>query len=352
MQPTAMTVAIYARVSTGKQAASDLSIPDQLAQCQRYCEGKGWSVAKSFVEAGASATTDDRPEFQAMIAEACTKTKPFDVIMVHSQSRFARNVLDLLSYENKLTKAGVSLVSMTQDIGNTSEAAIMRTMIGAMDEHHSRETSKHVKRSMKENTKQGFWNGSQPPFGFETYVAEIRGTKEKKKLKICDHEAEIVRLIFRLYTQGNGKSGPMGLRKLVGHINDQGYTNRQGRAFRVQYVGAILRNSAYIGQHWFNRTDTKTKRLRPQTEWIELKSDAIIDAYTFQSAQDRLTANAPAMKPPRLVSSNVLLTDIAFCGQCGSRLRLMTGKNNRYRYYKCSRKADHGATECKGVEKP
>ena len=47
--------AIYARVSTARQAERDLSLPDQVAQCQAYCERNGWEVVEVFCEPGASA---------------------------------------------------------------------------------------------------------------------------------------------------------------------------------------------------------------------------------------------------------------------------------------------------------
>ena len=36
--------ALYMRVSTGRQAESDLSIPDQRHQLQTFCQAKGWEV--------------------------------------------------------------------------------------------------------------------------------------------------------------------------------------------------------------------------------------------------------------------------------------------------------------------
>jgi len=83
--------AIYVRVSTGKQAASDLSLPDQERQCSVFATAKGYEVVEVFVDAGLSARTDKRPEFQRMINLACAAHHPFDAILVHSQSRFARN---------------------------------------------------------------------------------------------------------------------------------------------------------------------------------------------------------------------------------------------------------------------
>jgi site-specific DNA recombinase len=59
--------ALYLRVSTGRQAESDLSIPDQRRQITVCCVDRGWHVAAEFVEPGNTATDDRRPAFQAMI---------------------------------------------------------------------------------------------------------------------------------------------------------------------------------------------------------------------------------------------------------------------------------------------
>lgn len=55
---------VYARVSTTRQAENDLSIPDQLAHADRYANDKGLEVIGNYVDAGASARDDNRPEFQ------------------------------------------------------------------------------------------------------------------------------------------------------------------------------------------------------------------------------------------------------------------------------------------------
>jgi len=83
--------ACYLRVSTGRQATNDVSIPSQRELTRRYCEGKGWIVTEEFVEPGASATDDRRPEFQRMLDLATSTERRFDVIVVHAFSRFYRN---------------------------------------------------------------------------------------------------------------------------------------------------------------------------------------------------------------------------------------------------------------------
>ena len=83
-----LRAALYLRVSTGRQADNDLSIPDQRRQTEAYCSAKDWEVAEIFVEPGASAMDDRRPEFQRMVDAALVKGPPFTVIVVHSFSRF------------------------------------------------------------------------------------------------------------------------------------------------------------------------------------------------------------------------------------------------------------------------
>ena len=83
-----MAVALYARVSTTRQADNDLSIPDQLKQMRDWCHTNGYDVAIEYIEPGASAKNDKRPVFQTMIMDATMKPSPYEAILVHSQSRF------------------------------------------------------------------------------------------------------------------------------------------------------------------------------------------------------------------------------------------------------------------------
>lgn len=330
--------AIYARVSTGKQAAGELSLPDQIGQCATFAAAKGYEVAAKFVDAGVSATTDKRPEFQRMINLACAAHKPFDAVLVHSQSRFARNTKDLLTYKERLEDNGVALISITQDLGVGETADVLHTMIGALDEYQSKETAKHVARSMIENARQGYWNGSRAPFGYRTYAAETRGARIKKRIELDPQEAETVRLVFRYYVFGDGQSGPLGVKQVASRLNREGARTRDGRLFRIQLVDRVLRNAAYVGEHHFNRSDSRLKKARPKAEWIAFPMPRIVEDALFYAAQEKLDRHHPLKTPPRLVRSEVLLTAVARCGACGAPLRKRSGKSGHYHYYHCSRK--------------
>ena len=151
--------ALYLRVSTARQAEHDVSIPDQRKQGEAYCRQRGYELVETYVEPGASATNDRRPEFQKMIEAGTGKPAPFDVIVVHSFSRFFRDHFEMEFYIRKLAKNGVKLISITQEIGDDPMHVMMRQMMALFDEYQSKEIAKHVLRSLKENARQGFWNG-------------------------------------------------------------------------------------------------------------------------------------------------------------------------------------------------
>ena len=113
-----MRCVIYARVSTARQAEQNISIPDQITRAQQYAKAREFEVVGDYVERGASARDDRRSQFQAMIEAATQKQKPFDIILVHSFSRFFRDEVHFELYRRRLEKCGVSVVSITQEMSD------------------------------------------------------------------------------------------------------------------------------------------------------------------------------------------------------------------------------------------
>lgn len=181
-----MAVALYARVSTVKQAEKDLSIPDQLRQMREWCKRNGYSVGAEYIEAGASATDDRRPEFQKMVLEATQKPPPFEAVIVHSLSRFFRDFIEFALYERRLNKAGVKVISITQQTSDDPAGEMARRIFSMFDEYQSKENGKHTLRAMKENARQGFFNGSRPPFGYKVQAVDLPAARGKKKRLVLD----------------------------------------------------------------------------------------------------------------------------------------------------------------------
>ena len=352
---TASTVplraALYLRVSTARQAEHDVSIPDQKRQGEAYCEARGLQLVETFIEPGASATNDRRPEFQRMIEAGTSKPAPFDVVVVHSFSRFFRDHFELEFYVRKLAKNGVKLVSITQEMGDDPMHVMMRQIMALFDEYQSKENAKHVMRALKENARQGFWNGSLPPIGYRTVAAEQRGAKVKKKLEIDPLHADTVRLIYRLALEGDGTTGQMGVKNIVSYLNSRRIFTRDGGRWGIGQVHRILTRRTYMGEHEFNKR-SKTKELKPVSEIVTVPVPPIIDRETFEAIQKLLKARNPKVMPARVISGPTMLTGLIHCAKCGGAMTIRTGKGGRYRYYACSMKARQGPTACEGMAVP
>ena len=328
--------ALYLRVSTVRPAEHDVSIPDQRKQGEAYCAARGYQLVETYVDAGLSATNDHRPEFQRMIEAGTTKPARFDVVIVHSFSRFFRDHVELEFHVRKLARNGVRLVSITQEMSDDPMHVMMRQIMALFDEYQSKENAKHVLRAQKENARQGFWNGSLPPIGYRVVAAETRGAKVKKRLKIDPLHADTIRLIYRQALVGDGTSSPMGVKNIASYLNRHRIFTRDGGRWGIGQVHRILTRKTYVGEHEFNKR-SKAREVKPLSEVVTVAVPPIIDRATFEAVQTHLHERNPKVTPARVVSGPTLLTGICFCAECGGAM---------------TRRTDKGETGCKGRSIP
>ena len=254
------------------------------------------------------------------------------MVVVHSFSRFFRDHFELEFYVRRLAKNGVKLISMTQALGDDPMHVMMRQIMALFDEYQSKENGKHTLRAMKENARQGFWNGAVAPIGYRVVEAEKRGVKVKKKLEIDPLHADTLRLAFRLALAGDGTSGRMGVKSIAKYLNERKLYTRSGGRWGVGAEGGIANLDA----------DT-----------VQIKVPALIDGETFDGVQAMLKSRSPMVTPARIVGGPTLLTGICFCADCGGAMTLRTsGKGKQYRYYTCSTTARQGQTACHGRSIP
>ena len=79
----------YARVSTDRQAQKDLSIPAQLSAMKDFAKKKGCKIIGTYIDAGESAKTANRPELKNLLKFCREKGNQVDAIMVHKIDRLA-----------------------------------------------------------------------------------------------------------------------------------------------------------------------------------------------------------------------------------------------------------------------
>ncbi|MCU0830416.1 MAG: recombinase family protein [Rhizobiaceae bacterium] len=158
----------YIRVSTDRQAKADLSMPDQEAAIRQFARQIGLEVGAIYQDS-MSGTRADRPGLMAMLDAVDTaKARPVAII-VHSLSRIFRDAVELGLLVRTWKKKKVNLLSVTQEFGEGEAAELMLGIVALFDQHQSLETAKHVRRTMVQSAREGYWNGATASASFRPW---------------------------------------------------------------------------------------------------------------------------------------------------------------------------------------
>ena len=245
-------------------------------------------VVGEFVDTG-GAVSGRRPAFGKMLAGLTKGALRCEKVVVHSSSRFARNEVEAELSIRALRRRGIEVASINQVVGHDGTRDLMRRVIMLFDEHSIRETSHHVKRSLRENARQGFWCGGTAPYGFRIVVASQPGETVKKKLELDPIEADVIRKMFDLLENGEGQSSPMGVKSITVWLNENGYRTRRGKNWSIVMVNRLLTNSVVKGDYIYG------KRGGIETA-IHVSVPEIIPAHRFDMAQKLLWIRNPKGK--------------------------------------------------------
>jgi len=245
-----MKAILYARVSTEEQTEG-YSIDAQRRAFATLCESKHWIPYREYVDEGKSARTEDiykRPAFKEAIADALDNQ--YDILVVHKVDRFSRKLMVTLEYFNKLVKAGVGFVSITEQMDfSTPWGKFTLGMLGGMAELYSDNLSLETKKGWDERRAQGLYCGTLP-FGVKKGddgvpipdIAERTIELEKKEITARNYDG--LRMAFELAAQGKTD------REVTINLNALGYrtTGTHGpRPFSKDTVKNMLKNRFYIG---------------------------------------------------------------------------------------------------------
>lgn len=329
-----MKAALYARVSCEKQDV-DLSVSAQLKALREYAARNQYEIVREFVDEAESGKTTARPAFREMISRARRSPKPFDLILVWKYSRFARSRQDSIVFKTMLRKNGVQVISISEPFEDTPTGRLLEAMIESLDEFYSANLGEEVTRGMRESASRGFFVARFAPYGYrKTRVKE--GNKERTRLEVEPHHAQVVASIFKEALEGKG------LKQIVKRLNADGIASPRGKGWIKTAVYRILTNEAYTGTLvWGRRSFRNLAPVRLEDAW-----PTIVNRDTFQQVQVLIRERAPARIHPRRVESRYLLSGLAKCGHCGKALVGQDAKWGKYSYYVCGTLLKKGSGSC------
>ena len=221
-------VAQYARFSSDNQRSE--SIDAQIRAMNQFCKQNHWQVVSTYTDEARSATTDNRPQFQQMIADSGKGL--FDIVLVHKLDRFSRDRYDSAIYKKKLKKNHVKLCSVLERMDDSPESIMMEAVLEGMSEYYSKNLAREVMKGMNETALQCKHTGGCPPLGYDL--------DENRHLIVNQWEAQAVRIIFQMFADGYGYS------EIIERLNAHGYKTKRGKMFGKNSLYEILSNEKYF----------------------------------------------------------------------------------------------------------
>ena len=126
-----MRAALYARVSTADQTCDN-----QLLELRTYCNARGWTIVREFVDTAVSDTKERRPALDELMKDA--KRRRFDVLVCWRLDRLGRSLKHLVTLTDEITALGIAFVSLGEGIDATTPAGKLQMHILAAIARHAR----------------------------------------------------------------------------------------------------------------------------------------------------------------------------------------------------------------------
>jgi DNA invertase Pin-like site-specific DNA recombinase len=293
----------YLRMSTEHQ---QYSIENQARSIQQYAESRGFTIVRTYFDSAKSGLwLKGRPGLRDVLRDVTSGQTDYRAVLVYDVSRWGRfqDTDEAAHYEFLCRSAGIPVHYCAETFANDGSlpSSIMKAIKRAMAGEYSRELGVKVFDGLKRLAELGFKQGGPPGLGYQRLlVSEARNPKqilahgERKSIATDrvtlvpgpDHEVELVREIYRLFTVEG-----MGIKAIASELNRRGIPSARHANWTHSVVREILSHPRYVGCNVFNQT---TKRLggpwtsRPRSEWIITPSahQGIVDFKTFAKAQE------------------------------------------------------------------
>ena len=238
---------IYARFSSDKQR--DESIEDQVHVCSDWAAGHGLTVVATYADRALSGTSDERPEFLRMVADA--RSGNFGTVLVYKLDRFARDRFDAAVYRKRLSECGVALQSAMESIPEGPEGVILEAVIDGYNEYYSRNLAQNTLRGMMGNAEGCLVNGVRV-YGYRT--------GDDGRYEVDEDEAPFVREAFERVAAGEGR------KSVVAWLNASGSRNTRGNPWTTNSLRGVLTNEKYRGVYSFNGVRKETSYMKSRAK--------------------------------------------------------------------------------------
>ena len=290
------------------------------------------SITERYREIVSGETISARPVMQHLLAEV--EQGLWAGVLVMEVERLARgDTIDqgIVAQAFKYSDTKIITPSKIYDPNNEFDEEYFEFGL-FMSRREYKTINRRLQRGRIASVKEGKWAANVPPYG---YVRKKLDNQKGYTLEPHPEQADIVKLIFEWYTQGeqqsDGSFERLGASLIATRLNALKVPTYKGKHWVQTTILGILRNPVHVGKvRWNSRPaikkivdgDIKIERPRADAEdWIVVDGlhPPLVDEKTWDIAQEYLATNPP--KPcPRKVKIKNPLAGLIVCGVCGRKM--------------------------------
>ncbi len=319
-----MKFAFYGRVSTEDAQDPSLSLPRQLAACERIVRQAGgeivacyWDIESGRKELGKRGTGADGDAFAVQLPrdgglpqllQAALTGRSFDAVIVESIDRLSRMTADATRIERDLEQRDIALFASDEPMTANATAILTRRVKQGVAEWYVRDLIEKSRRGMEESVRQGWHTGGLAPYGYQLgphdhpNPQKAREGRKKHRLITDPVTAPIVSMIFEDYCLHG-----LGLGAISDKLNadldryppptrNKKDENDLPQTWSRSQLQAMLRNPKYTGFNVWGRHDKRPGRpfIRPRDQWVWSPApshEAIVSRELFDQVEERALRN-------------------------------------------------------------
>ena len=319
-----MKFAFYGRVSTEDAQDPSLSLPRQLAACERIVRQAGgeivacyWDIESGRKELGKRGTGADGNAFAVQLPRdgglpqllhAALTGRSFDAVIVESIDRLSRMTADATRIERDLEQRDIALFAADEPMTANATAILTRRVKQGVAEWYVRDLIEKSRRGMEESVRQGWHTGGPAPYGYQLEPHDhpnpqkAREGRKKHRLITDPVTAPIVSMIFEDYCLHG-----LGLGAICNKLNadlaryppptrNKKDENDLPQTWSRSQLQAMLRNPKYTGFNVWGRHDKRPGRpfIRPRDQWVWSPApshEAIVSRQLFDQVEERAVRN-------------------------------------------------------------
>lgn len=294
-----------------------------------YANSIGIKISKFYKEVVSGESISSRPVMQQLLSDV--ENGMWTGILVVEVERLARgNTMDQGIVSNAFQYSNTKIITPLKIYDPNNEYDEEYFEFGLfMSRREYKKINQRLHEGILSSVKEGKHVASSAPYGYEKYKLP---NQKGFSLKVNKHEATMIKLIFDLYSTGNG------LAFICNKLNELGFKPRRSPSFTKSTISHILTNPIYIGK--IKYTDKATTKKVVNGNVVRIKNEnrnilfvdglhePLLDVNTWNKVQLIRKGNLINRTKVGYDLKNPMAS-ILKCALCGKSLQRVTYANRK-----------------------